>query len=116
MANKPTLQPGQLDKHVTLKSPPSATSGQDSYGAPAASPATIVTDWAKIEPVAGGEAFEGLQVIARATHKVTMRYRSTVTPGCLVVYGSRTLYVGLIQNPGENDWAMILVCGEKVAP
>jgi SPP1 family predicted phage head-tail adaptor len=115
MARKPIIQPGELDRRVVIQAPPSPTASQDDYGEPDAAWSTLDTRWAKIEPVGGDEYFDGLQFIAKATTKVTMRYLSTATPGCRVQLGSRTLYVGYVENMNNNDWLTVLVCGELVA-
>lgn len=112
---QPLLDPGMLDKRVVIKTPIAATASQNGYGEPTGTPATLATRWAFIETLNGSEVFHGLQVIAKATHKVRMRYLVGVTPGCILTYAGRTLYVGLVDDENTNGWAMTLICGEKVA-
>lgn len=111
------VKAGKLNKQVTIKTPPGATASQNAYGEPGAAAGTLASNvWCSIDPVGGDETFEGLQVIAKATHKIQLRYLAGVTPGCHVVFGSRTFYVGLIQNAQEDNWLLTLVCEEKVTP
>jgi SPP1 family predicted phage head-tail adaptor len=115
--NKPKVNPGELDKEITITGAPSATASPNAYGEPGASGASVGTGiWAKIEAMNGGESFEANKVIARATHKITIRYLSGVTPGCSITYSGRTFFVGYVGNPRENNWLMELICEEKVTP
>lgn len=110
------IESGKLNKRVTIKTPPSATASQNAYGEPTGSPATLATRWAAIESLSGGEGYEANQVIAKVTHKITLRYLSGVTPGCLVEFGGRTLHVGYVNDELAEKWKMELIVGEKVNP
>jgi head-tail adaptor len=70
--------------------------------------------WAAIEPAAGRttERIFGAGVVTQATHLVTIRYRPLVTTRCRVRFGTRTLQVRGVANPGEASTELVLACEE----
>jgi len=70
-------------------------------------PAEIVTP-------SGSERQIAEQLDAICTHKVTIRYRSDVTPKMRVVFGSRTLNIEHAPDPDGRRRKLELLCKELV--
>ena len=103
---------GRLDKRVTLQS---ATSARDGHGQPIATWTTVATVWAAVEPIRGREYFSAQQVSAETTHRVTIRWRSGVSPQWRVVFGDRTFRIESVINPRERNERLELMCVEVLA-
>lgn len=110
MARTPTA--GRLRDRVAVQS---RTVPRDSFGG-LGTPvwATSSTLYAEILPLAGSELWSAQQVIPQATHRVTMRYLSTVTPKMRLLFGSRELNIESV-TPDERRVWMTLICIEKVS-
>ena len=83
--------------------------GQDTY-----STSTIGTFFAKIEALSGRKQEIARQIVASATHEITIRYLAGVTPECKVVFGSRSFTIGSVLNRMENNFELVLTCTEVV--
>ena len=69
--------------------------------------------WANVEPLAGRELERARTVVANATHKVTMRYRSSITARSRLVFDKRTLNIESVRNVDERNHELILTCVEQ---
>ena len=100
---------GRLDKRVTLQS---ATSARDGHGQAVETWSDVATVWAAVEPIRGREFFAAQQVSAETTHRVTMRWRSGVSPKWRVVFGGRTFRIESVINVREKNERIELMCVE----
>jgi SPP1 family predicted phage head-tail adaptor len=75
--------------------------------------ATDPTVWASIEPLNTTTAEYAHQLYAEATHRVLIDYRTDVTRGMRVVYGSRTLDIGHVTEVGDARVTLELMCRES---
>jgi len=98
----------------------SSTTAYDSFGQLSSSTTAWqrgITTRAKIEHLSGDELTIARQLYARASHRVTVDYNSTLdsTGGSrrAVVFGSRWLFVGSIVNDDLENRQLKLLCGEE---
>jgi len=71
---------------------------------------------AKIETLSGREAENARQNYASATLKVTMRYWPGLTPKHRLLFGSRVLEIGHVDDLEQrNEWH-VLLCSESKTP
>ena len=72
---------------------------------------------AKIENLRGEEGILARQVYPSASHRITINYFSTMnTTGATrrrVTFGSRTMHIGAILNPDEENLQLQLLVGEE---
>lgn len=69
-----------------------------------------------IRPLQGAELMEARQVVAQATHKVTMRYYAGLKSTTFrFVFGTRILDIKSVLNVEEANRVMIVTCEETVA-
>ncbi len=74
------------------------------------------TVWASIEPLNGYERFQAQQMEAGLSHKITMRYRTGVSPVMRVKFGARIFRIHAVLNPDERNERLVLTCAEVPAP
>ena len=70
--------------------------------------------WASVEPLAGRELERARAVVANATHKITMRYLSTITVRDLLTFDGRTFHIEAIQDVDERNIELVLTCVEQI--
>lgn len=85
------MNPGLLRHRVQLQAAVEAR--VSSKVNPQKTYATYATVYAAIEPMSGREFWNARQVDADVTGKVTIRFRTDVSAGHKIVYGTRTLEV-----------------------
>lgn len=68
--------------------------------------------WAAIEPLVGQEIEDARQVAARATTKVTIRYRDGVHAGMRLVHDGEVLHVEAVLNEKTEDRWLVLLTRE----
>jgi SPP1 family predicted phage head-tail adaptor len=73
---------------------------------------TVATVWARVAPVSTGERFMRQQMQASAEWKVTIRYRSDLSPKMRVVWNGRTFEIRGMPNPDERRRFLDLACDE----
>jgi SPP1 family predicted phage head-tail adaptor len=103
------MRAGRLRHQITIQQ---STPAQNAKGEPIDSWGTFATVWASIEPIGGGERFAADQVIADATHRVTIRYTAGVEPKMRVLFGSRVFDIREVRNLEERNRTMELTCRE----
>ena len=104
------LRAGVLNKRVILQT---VTQSTDGGGGFTDSWANTDTLWAGIEELTGSEGFEGQQTAASLSHRVTLRYRTGVTPQLRLLYGSRVFKINAVLNPGQRNELLELLCTEE---
>lgn len=98
-----------MNKRVKIQS-----AGRTSDGAGGATVAwtDVATVWAAVEPLTGKEPYIAQQLQGQVTHKVTVRYRTGITPAQRVLYGTRVFDVEAVVDPKERHSVLILACEE----
>ena len=107
-----SVRAGRLRHRVAIQS---QSTTLDGYGESTGSWATDNTVWAAVEPVSGSERDIGEGRTGVVSHRVVMRYLSTVSPKKRLLFGSRVLNIDSVLNVDERDERMSLFCVEEVA-
>ena len=68
--------------------------------------------WASVEPLSGQEIEDARQVAARATTRVTIRYRDGVHAGMRLVHDGEVLHVEAVLNERMEDRWLVLLARE----
>ena len=100
---------GPLRKQVTLRIKGIST---DVYGQPEEEFTTYATVWAQIDPATGQEIMNAQQQQGEITHKVKIRYNSSVVITDRVYFGTRILEIVFIRNVQERNHWQELLCKE----
>lgn len=106
------IDAGRLRDRVTLLAPGDPDE-RDSTGEPSATPVAAGTCWAEVRPLSGREAERARQVVAEATHAVTMRdVGIEITPRHSLTWhskwGDKTLGIGsALFNEQDAEWAIV---------
>ena len=104
------MQAGALRHRVELQT---ATEGRSSSGAVTRTWATTATVYAEIRDLAGREYFDAATVQSEVTTKIRIRYRSGLTPGMRVVWGSHIYDIESVVDP-EGRQRELLLMGKEV--
>lgn len=116
MPTKPTntVDAGQLRHLVTVQQ--KTITGTGERGQPLYTWTTLATPYASVENIPPfGKKFEmARQLVATATHEITMRYLSGLTETGRIQWNNRTFTIGYIWNHEErNIWVTLLVTEQK---
>lgn len=104
---------GQLRQRITIKD---MTAGTDGQGGTTRTPTTLVSSLpAKVEPLSGAEAVQDAQMTSTLRTKVTIRWRDDISVTQRIVWGSRTLEIGTVQDPDGRRDQLELLCSEVSA-
>jgi SPP1 family predicted phage head-tail adaptor len=107
------MRAGLLRQRVTIQSMTAGTDGQGgttkTFATLASSVPAAVLPLSGIENVAAGKQTSELRT------KVTIRYRSDIGVAQRIVWGSRTLEIGSIQDPDGRRRSLDLLCAEVQA-
>lgn len=76
---------------------------------------TINTVWAMIEPISGSEYVQAGKPAGTVTHRIRMRYDSTITPAMRLVMGTRIFNIRYILNIEERNKRLEILAEEGVA-
>ena len=90
------------------------TAGRDSFGSEEPIWTDVVTVWASVTPGSGKEHFASAQVNAEVSTKISMRYRSGITPKMRVAFGTRIFEIVSVLNYEERGIELNLMCKESV--
>lgn len=71
---------------------------------------------AKIETLSGREGENARQLYASASLQVTMRYWPGLTPQHRLLFGSRVLEIGHVDNLEQRDEWHVVLCSESKTP
>lgn len=75
--------------------------------------APIATLWAKFEPLKAYEKFQAMQMQSPVTHKVTIRYNSSITTAHRILYDGRIFNIKEVLNIDEASAFMKLTVVEN---
>lgn len=89
--------------------------GADTGGGGALSWTTIATLWAAVEPFSGKEALQAGRISGSITHRIRLRYDSSVTTAMRFLWGSRVFNIRDIRNINERNRVMEILAEEGVA-
>lgn len=103
------MEVGKLRHRVDLRLP---SSNRDSVGQAITDHSTYATVWARVTPLSGRELEHADQISAETTHKVVIRYNSSVAATHRVNFNGRVLEIESIVNPEERNIMQILMCKE----
>ncbi len=103
---------GPLNKRLEIQSSTDTRDGLT--GAMAKTWATVTTVWAQIEPLSGNETWRARQAQSDATHRITIRWYSGLTPAYRFLYGSRIFNIESVMNTDERGSQMVCTCTEEV--
>ena len=101
---------GRLNKRVILQTLSQSSDGGGGFTDSWADTATL---WAGIEELTGSEGFEAQQTASTLSHRVTIRYRTSVVPTQRLKYGTRILKINAVINPGQLNERLELLCTEE---
>lgn len=107
------IDPGRLRERVKIQSDAKASDGAGGYTL--TTPALVAEVWAAIEPLEGNEQIQAMQTEAKATHRVTIRYREGLKPSMRLLYGTRVFEV--VAPPIDTDErhsTLTMLCRERV--
>ena len=102
---------GKLRHQIELQS---YTTTADDVGHPVKTWSTYTTIWAWVRPMSGREQLNAEQVTGEITHKVTIRYHSTIAVTNRIKFGSRYFDINFIGNYDERNVFMEIMCKENV--
>ena len=106
------IESGKFRHYISIQTP---TETRDDYGEPIVTwPTTYHNAWASIEPLKGYEYWASQQVNAEVTSKITMRYKSGITPKMRVVWGDHTYRILSIINEEERNIQLTLMVEETI--
>lgn len=100
---------GDLRHRIKLQTAARVSDGAGGYTVTWTDTATI---WASVEPVSGREPYAANQLQGQVSHKVLIRYRTGVSHGMRVLFGTRTFDVQAVLNDKEGDESLTLYCQE----
>ena len=105
---------GVLNRRVTIQE---RLSTQDSFGAQSTAWTDVVTLWASIEALSGGELLRAQSIATEVSHQITVRYQALfANPKTVAAY--RAVYRGRIfnihasMNLDESDSRVVLLASE----
>ena len=102
---------GKLRHRITIDQ---VTEIQDTDGAVLESWSQYAVVQASIEPISGREYFAAQSTQADVTHRISLRYRSGITPKMRVNYASRIFDILSVINVGERNRELQLMCRESI--
>lgn len=103
------IDPGELRHYIALQS---STETRGTGGSVVKSWSTHTSVWARVQPLTGQVALQAQQINAELTHRITIRYNSTLAEGDRVLWGSRIFDINVIRNLDERDIYQELLCKE----
>lgn len=108
-----SVDAGKLRHLVTVQQ--KQITGTGDRGQPVYSWTTLATQYASIEsiPPFGRKMELARQLVATATHEITMRYLAGMDEKCRVQWNGRTFQVGYIWNHEERNAWVTLLCTEQ---
>ena len=102
---------GKLRNRIELQS---STTTTDSVGQQSHVWTTYTTVWATIHHLTGKETLNAQQLVAEITHRVTIRYNSSLNATHRIKYGTRYFYINFINNANERNEYQEIMCKEKI--
>jgi len=102
---------GKMNKRVLLQYRQDVT---DAGGGRAITWVDKETVWAEVKPLRGEDQIHAMGLRYPITHRITIRYRSDVTPEWRIQYDSRSFNIHAKVDPDEDKRFLILSCEEGV--
>lgn len=103
------VRAGDFNRRVTIQS---RSTTKDSFGEAQQTWSTVITCWARIEPLSGRELVLAQAINAEVTHLVEIFYRPTVTAAMRVVYQGRVFNIVSVIDPDTAHISLELLCSE----
>ncbi len=103
------IRAGDLRHRVAIQS---RASGKGTRGQATGAWSTIATVPCSIKTLAGREAEQANKLVAAATLKVEMRYYAGLTVKHRLLFGSREINIGHVDNVEEQNIQHVLLCAE----
>lgn len=72
------------------------------------------TVWAQIAPVSGTDVLRFGQLQQIVTHRITIRYRSDITPDLRIVKGNRIFQLRAVLDPAESREMLEILAEERL--
>lgn len=101
--------PSELRHRIAIQK---RTQSPDGLGGFSESWITFASTWAKISPTSARERFFSEKLEHNITHKITIRYRSGISPDMRIQFGTRIFKINGIINPEERNIWLDLLCEE----
>lgn len=102
---------GNLNKRITLQYVTQTADGMGGFSETWADDAEV---WAAIWPKSASEQIQSMQAVMTISHRIRIRYRSTLKPSWRINFGTRYFNIIEIINPNERgEWSDIM-CKEIV--
>lgn len=106
------MQIGRLNKRLAIQE---NSRTRNDYGEAEDSWTTATTVWGSIEPIKGREMIhQSNQQVGELTHRVRMRYNSTITAQHRIQWDSRNFEIIAVMNLREADEEFEVLCKETV--
>lgn len=102
---------GDLDKRITLQS---KVQTSDSMGGFVETWVDEATIWAAIWPVSASETIQAAQMVMTISHRIRIRYHSTIKPSWRINFGTRFFAIVSIINPSESNKYLDLLAKEAI--
>lgn len=103
---------GPRRHQITFQSIAAAT--QDASGAPQEAATDVVTQWASIEPLTGGESWVPPQLSGTVTHRIATDYFAGITTKHRIKFGTRYFDINLLRNLEERGIQFEILAKEAV--
>lgn len=98
---------GDLNKYITLQQ---STRVSDGMGGFTLSWSDVASVFAALWPISASETVQANQTVMTISHRIRIRYRSTIKPSNRIKYGNRYFAIVSIINPEErNEWLDLMV-------
>jgi SPP1 family predicted phage head-tail adaptor len=103
---------GDLDRRVTIEQ---AALSPDGAGGGVVTWSELATVWGRLQPVAGREHWQAMQLQGAASQRVTIRRRTDVTAAMRARIDNRVFNIRAVLNGGAREPYSELFCEEGVA-
>ena len=105
------MRAGDLRHEVVFESPGSTADGMFQE---TESWSTTLTTRAAIWPLTANEAVEAMKLEHTVTHRIRVRYRSTINARMRIKFGSRYFYIVSVINKDERNEFLDILAWEKI--
>ena len=78
-------------------------------------PIKVATVWGSVKPLSGNERLRAMQLEARVSHRITIRYRTGITTAMRVLFGTRLFNIRAVLNLDERNRWLDIMAEEGVA-
>lgn len=94
------MQIGKLRHYVDLQS---SSDVPNEVGEREKTWTTFASVWASIEPLSGRKLLQYQHLNAELSHRIVIRYNSSVTSKCRIVFGTRIFDINVVKNLEERN-------------